>query len=441
MSLTFIHVSDIHFGQKPGSQEIVHGDVQECLIKDAAELVNIYANSCATGVIVTGDIAYSGKENEYKRAGKWLDRLTEAINCKKTDVQVVPGNHDIDRGEISHGCKLMLKDVIDNGETALDKILANKDDRENFYHRFRAYRRFAEGYNCPLDSAGGIFGKRRFNLARGRDLSFIGLNSALICSANDEEEYGNLLLGARQHVLPRKNGQELVVLCHHPLDWLQDSCDARNYVQSRARVFISGHIHRPSANKITIEDGCDLLMLSAGATTPPEIEGNYNYTYNLLKFERCPENDGLMLTIVPRAWSPSRTCFDTDKNFCDSPTESFVLGCPNFRKSKEKYIAESVVETIPRPGSKIARVEDSDSNESIEGDSMTDSFPLLLLRFFRDLSPDQRIAVLVEVDALPDGWEGTLTHNIERRFLEALFKSGQYAEVQDAIDKIQTQTN
>ena len=441
MSLNFIHVSDIHFGQKSGSKEVVHSDVQECLIKDATELVKTYANGCATGVIVTGDIAYSGKENEYKRAGRWLDRLTEAINCKKTDVQVVPGNHDIDRDEISHGCKLMLKDVFDDGEAALDKILENKDDRESIYRRFHAYRRFAEGYDCPLDSAGGIVGIRSFNLAPGRDLSFIGLNSALICSANDEEENGNLLLGARQHVLPRENGQELVVLCHHPLGWLQDSCDARNYVRSRARVFISGHIHRPSAKKITVEDGCDLLMLSAGATTPPEIDGNYNYTYNLLKFELCRESDGLNLTIVPRAWSPSRTCFDTDKDFCGRQSESFVLGCPNFRKSRERNITESVVETMPRPDSRIAPVEDSDSNESVEGDAMTDSFPLLLLKFFRDLSSDQRIAVLVEVDALPDGWDGALTHNIERRLLEVLFKSGQYADVQAAIDKIQFQTN
>ena len=62
MTIAFVHLSDIHFGQERGSQLFIHNDVKKCLIEDAVDLVDKYANGCATGLIVTGDIAYSGKK-------------------------------------------------------------------------------------------------------------------------------------------------------------------------------------------------------------------------------------------------------------------------------------------------------------------------------------------------------------------------------------------
>lgn len=99
---------------------------------------------------------------------------------------------------------------------------------------------------------------------------------------------------------PIEPGVELIVLCHHPLKWLQDSDDARKYVRNRARVFISGHEHDPSLGIETIEDGCDLLTLAAGATVPPKAESRYTYTYNLLTFDWHPDGDKLLVEVVPR---------------------------------------------------------------------------------------------------------------------------------------------
>jgi hypothetical protein len=97
MPVTFVHLSDIHFGQEKGSKIIVHDDVKARLIEDAADLVKKHAGGRATGIIVTGDTAYAGKRDEYLDAAKWLDRLASAVDCPKTAVQVVPGNHSIAR--------------------------------------------------------------------------------------------------------------------------------------------------------------------------------------------------------------------------------------------------------------------------------------------------------------------------------------------------------
>lgn len=51
----------------------------------------------ATGVLVTGDIAFSGQRSEYQSAASWLLGLCRAIECPDENVWVVPGNHDVDR--------------------------------------------------------------------------------------------------------------------------------------------------------------------------------------------------------------------------------------------------------------------------------------------------------------------------------------------------------
>src|SRR5208282_5835050 len=68
----------------------------------------------------------TGKSNEYKIAAEWIDKVAAAANCLITDVMVVPGNHDIDRDQISSSAKWQLEEIQKNGETALDTFLENE---------------------------------------------------------------------------------------------------------------------------------------------------------------------------------------------------------------------------------------------------------------------------------------------------------------------------
>jgi hypothetical protein len=106
MPVAHVRLLDIHFSQEVGGDRITHDDVKERLIEDAARQVKKHAG---VGAGIAGDAAYSGKANDYKDAGVWLDWLTAAVNCSMTAVQVVPANG------ISHGCKLMRDQVIARG--------------------------------------------------------------------------------------------------------------------------------------------------------------------------------------------------------------------------------------------------------------------------------------------------------------------------------------
>jgi predicted phosphodiesterase len=402
MGIAFVHLSDIHFGQERGGQTIVDDDVKASEIDDCSRIFSTRAPESIGGILVTGDIAYAGQAHQYQNAGEWLDKLTSAIKCKRSDVYVVPGNHDIDRKCISEGCRDMLTAIVAGGDTKLDSYLASEGDKEQLFNRFKSYRLFAEAYDCSLDSDGGLAGNHAVELTSQRKLRFVGLNSALISGEKDKK--GHLLLGKRQRVIPRHTvGEELVVLMHHPLDWLQDSADAGNYLRSRARVVLSGHEHSPSAKVLQVEDGTEILMLSAGATVPPETEGR-RYCFNVVEFSLDAESQLLSVTVTPRAWSETRTCFVDGTEELGGKAAVYSLVC----QASTHWATVSGAKNLEAEAAPVSAESVNVSPTLSEGIAMDDDYSLLVLAFFRDIDESQRLKILVALDVLPKGWVGTL---------------------------------
>lgn len=429
MAAVFIHLSDIHFGQeKDGGLVFTNDDAKKLLLDDAAAEIAKLGTS-ASGVIVTGDIAYSAKYEEYAKAGKWLDQLAERIGCSRLDIQMVPGNHDIDRDAITPMANFHLNSVREHGDKMLDMLLDDDCQREALYERFATYRDFSSGYGCDLDVGGAYSADVAVTVAPGRIVRFVRLNSALICSRKDDE--GKLILGARQRVFEAIDGEEMVVLVHHPLNWLQDSNEAARYFRSRARVIISGHEHFPSLDIEAIEDHCDLLMLAAGATAPDDVDEKYTYKYNILEFGWDEAADALAVTINPRTWNFEMKRFERDARFLEGRSERNVLGSPYFRRGAlpvspvqgmidESLLAQPVANPIT--GSKEVDL------------LMPEDVRLIRLRFFRDLPEERRRRILVELEAIPADLTDRLDHTIEQRFFAKLVAQGRMGKLSAAMD-------
>src|SRR5262245_61669668 len=100
----FVQLSDIHFGQERGGTYVTHEDARTQLIRDCRRLRDELGP--ADGILITGDVAFGGKIEEYARAGAWIDELVQAVGCETIDVRTIPGNHDVDRGRIDHFCHI-----------------------------------------------------------------------------------------------------------------------------------------------------------------------------------------------------------------------------------------------------------------------------------------------------------------------------------------------
>ena len=90
--ISWLHVSDIHMRVSDAwSQDVVLRAMCE-RIDDLRE-----QGVVADFILATGDLAFSGKREEYDLTRAFLDALCEASGVPKERIFCVPGNHDIDR--------------------------------------------------------------------------------------------------------------------------------------------------------------------------------------------------------------------------------------------------------------------------------------------------------------------------------------------------------
>jgi 3',5'-cyclic AMP phosphodiesterase CpdA len=182
MTYRFLHLSDIHFGQEKKGTLPKHEFVRDALVTDAKSLAE--SRGAATRILITGDIAYSGKQEEFTRATAWLEKLTEACGCGETHVSTIPGNHDCDVQGISNQAKMIYAQLRLNTpeqvQANLDGIAQDDESANPFLPKLRAYRDFAGGYGCDFESTSRPLWVRDFDFPGGIKLRFHGLTSVQV---------------------------------------------------------------------------------------------------------------------------------------------------------------------------------------------------------------------------------------------------------------------
>ena len=160
-SLTWAHLSDFHFAT---DKDWARDEVVQGLLRDLAMFAG--KSEPARGaealgldlILVTGDVAYSGKRDEYDRARAFFDRLASETGVDRARIFVVPGNHDIDRRQALPPA--MRPDL---GERkAFEEVWGSAPGRRGlFASKLAAYREFAEKLNpalrFPEEHPGGFF--------------------------------------------------------------------------------------------------------------------------------------------------------------------------------------------------------------------------------------------------------------------------------------------
>ena len=69
------------------------------------------------------------------------------------------------------------------------------------------------------------------------------------------------------------------------------------------------------------------------------------------------------------------------------------------------------------------------SDINVDDNDETENYPLLILKYFRDVSPDQRHLILDRMRSVPEGLSDTLTLAQERLFLDSITNYSQYTKI------------
>ena len=275
--ITWLHISDLHFKtEKLWNSEVV----LQHLIDDVENRKEIAPSlEKLDFIFVTGDIAFSGKKEQYQRAMEFLKKLKQVTGVRKDRTFVVPGNHDVDRAMVS---PLASRNSLVNRDL-VSEIYHHHESRLTFLSRFDNYfDSFILHYLKHLRYGNGDL----FYIARRKIQDFhidvLGLNSAW--TSFQDEEYGKLILGdpqvraALNHKYRRKNSITIALL-HHPLEWLiefdREDCEPQLY--SNCDFILHGHLHRTGITTLH-SPGRDAMILGAGACYMGRNTPNaYNY--------------------------------------------------------------------------------------------------------------------------------------------------------------------
>ncbi|ANL57328.1 metallophosphoesterase [Rhizobium phaseoli] len=409
MPLRFVHLSDIHFGQEKHGTGPINDDVRRELLRDCKRMIsNGHIIEPATGILLTGDVAYSGKESEFKRAVEWLDELASIIKCDRKQVQVIPGNHDVDLQTLDDQAKLFQGMLRKMSVEDIQAYLNTVADNENhpLMQKLADYRSFAGAYGSDFKSTGQPITIKSYSLEGGKDIRIVGLCSVLISDLSDNLD--TMYLGQNQYVVPRSDDHEDIVMVHHPLAWFKDRALAEKYLNGRARVLMSGHEHLPKLTVVRHDNDFEQIHVAAGAVNPPNAGGQHVYTYNWLEFSWSEEHGRKLLnvTVYPRKWNFDRTEFEADYHRTGGAiSKTLKLDCG--RCDDNLHVTHEVVEgLVPIENVGLELIQIPESNAVPEEVTNVQGYELLRFLFWRYATKEQRQKILADVGLL------RLSHNV-----------------------------
>jgi len=351
MTLVLVHLSDIHFQKRrlDGGYD-VDRDVRNELELDLGVMRSELGP--ATGVVVTGDVAFAADPKEYEAAATWLTTICEILGCPDEAVWTVPGNHDVDRSVIDRSETVQaLHQRLRDDVGRLERIQRDAIGGKAIFEPLAPYNDFAEKYESDF-GPDRLAWHKNLPLNDGSCLRLCGLNSALASSRRDDTNPRELVVGDVSHALQRAPGVTYMSLCHHPPDWLIDHGQVEDLLNARVTLQLFGHKHTQRLQRIN-----DALRITAGAVHPDRAEKRWEPRYNVICCTARTEGSERFLdTLVnARVWNEAK------RRFCADTTESLagrIVALPLERWVPPSPAAASLARagsaSTPSPGSPVS---------------------------------------------------------------------------------------
>jgi predicted MPP superfamily phosphohydrolase len=236
-----LHLSDLHLAR---DHEWDSADV----LKGATKAIVAFREKGLAPdlVALTGDLANTGKPDDYDRVRQWMDKtlLNDGLRIDASQIVIVPGNHDVDRSLVQGGAvKIQDRLLEQSTEESIAEVLKSPIDRAVLFARHAAYVDFLEK----------IYGSRNDSLWFSRIYQHGShrIHVAGLCSSwmsHRKQDKGALLVGRYQlaQIADDADGASIsIALIHHPIDYLPDfdKQHVSRAFEQTYRIVLRGHLH------------------------------------------------------------------------------------------------------------------------------------------------------------------------------------------------------
>lgn len=170
MKVVMYHISDLHIEKEK--------DIKVRQVYKMIDVLNSIGNFDAVLIIVSGDIAFSGKQEQYNAAFRLFGTIISNIRkrFKKTVCMLaVPGNHDVDLSK-DEGHKA-IQDKIRSGIT-IEMITQELSKQRN-------YLNYAKGIRC-IDNKNDLCCFRKYEY-EGKVIKVCLINTAIFSTLDEDK--------------------------------------------------------------------------------------------------------------------------------------------------------------------------------------------------------------------------------------------------------------
>lgn len=267
MKILLLQLSDLHISDN----SLTTNNTISCIVNSLRELPEFDEVT----IILSGDLAYSGKKHEYEHVGHFIGKLITSIRkefwdgeYKKIEVVTVPGNHDVSF-ESNQRNRNEVKKLSKDCENTITEELKLQT---NFFE-------FANRNNCFLsnklvDIKTVCYGSY--------EIQFNLINTAPFSTLNDENGDNDKDL----HCIPEEYLQLLkrtttssisCTVMHHNTDWFnwESKKSLEATINKDSSILFVGHDHLPQISFSTINGELDCIIAKGGTFNDPAISNNF----------------------------------------------------------------------------------------------------------------------------------------------------------------------
>ncbi len=277
MRISIIHLTDIHMVAEAEKNIILSRKQQ---LYEAC--YSVLSPNDSVIIVISGDIAFSGKTEEYENAFILIDFIQEKLKAYlNSDVSVlmIPGNHDCNfEGPLSVR-DILLKTFDTSSNVDLETLSTVTSVQKNFFDFSEYFFKFDPSQLCNMYEL--TCGKKR--------ILFKMINSAWM--SQKHEQPGKMIIPVNAFKQFDTDNYDCVfTVMHHPYNWLHpDNCtDFLQYIRKSTDVILIGHEHRKDAIKITSTEEKWSILEFRGKEL--QNNGDKNSAFSIYQFDEGLQN-------------------------------------------------------------------------------------------------------------------------------------------------------
>ncbi|WP_165749982.1 metallophosphoesterase family protein [Cellulophaga sp. Z1A5H] len=261
MKIGILHLSDLHIQDDDLTSRI--DNLVKSVEYDVKQISHLY-------IVLSGDVANFGRKTEFENAKIFITKLTEKLKEKWRVLNIkiisVPGNHDCcfdnekkTRKSILNDCK---KDIIDEEDYFLDAMAVQSDfwDFTNELTDFKERNKVSYKYE--------------FTPHIDFKVTFHCYNTSWLTEINEKQ--GSLIVPENKFI-ENENGEYIISVFHHPLDWLSANTRRNNkqrfeeHLINSSNLVIYGHEHDKGNPKAILQKNNNVVFCGGKAFDKNEL--------------------------------------------------------------------------------------------------------------------------------------------------------------------------